>query len=111
MPAFRRPLTAAGVPSGGTEFTKLAVLGNGPETDVDLGRPELSGVGGDHEVAGKGEAEAAGQAVAPHPGDGRLAQRPQLAEHARHPAPRLVRARGADVGPDPAEIGAGAEGP
>src|SRR2546426_263985 len=40
----------------------------GPQADVDLGGAEGGVVGGDHEVAGQGQAEAAGQAVAPNPG-------------------------------------------
>ena len=62
-----------------------------PQADVDLGRAEHGVVGGDDQVAGQGQAHAPGQGVAPHPGDGRLAQVPQVAEQLGQLAPAVVQ--------------------
>ena len=80
-----------------------------PEPDVDLGRAELRVVGGDDEVAREREPEAAGERVSTHPGDRRLAERPQLAEQRGEQAATVVRGRRAGVLGDATEVGAGAE--
>ena len=80
-----------------------------PETDVDLGSPELGVVGGDDEVARAGEAEATSKRVAAHAGDRRLAEAPQVAEQIGEQAPPLVRRDGLGVARYAAEVGAGAE--
>ena len=56
-----------------------------PQADVDLRRAELRVVGGDDEVARQRQAHAAGQRVAEHPGDRRLAQRVQVEEQVGSP--------------------------
>ncbi len=82
----------------------------GPEPDVDLGRAEHGVVGRHHQVAGQGQAHAAGQREPVHPGDGRLAEIPQVPEQGGHLAAAVVQVEVARPGRHPGEIGAGAEG-
>ena len=63
----------------------------GPETDVDLGRAEGGVMRGHDQVARQGQPEPPGQAVSPHLGHRRLAQRPELLEQPCQMAAPLVQ--------------------
>ena len=80
-----------------------------PQPEVDLRRAEDGVVGGDDEVARQGEAEAAGERVAPHPGDGGLAERVEVAEQVGQLASALVQLGEAAAVRHALEVGAGAE--
>ena len=62
-----------------------------PQPDVDLGCAEHRVVGRDHEIAGQRQAHPAGQRVAADPGDGGLAEVPQVAEEPGDLAPAVVQ--------------------
>jgi len=70
------------------------------EADLDLGQPEGRIVGGDHDIAARGEAAAAGERVAVHAGDHRRAHARHLLEDAGKPLKDSRAANALQVRPE-----------